>query len=259
MNTTPALPTAILDFALAQVGKGYDYRGIFGFIARKDIARAGRWFCSELVSAAFAQAGASLLRMEPNKVSPGDLATSRLLMLSGMIVTPAKPAPRDTPAVPYPLPGSGLRVALYLGRSWLSRSIEWITWSDYSHSALILPDNTVIEAWGRHGVVHHADIAEFHDPATCIHIYQPVWEAIEAVRLADSEMMGTRQTLQDGSEAPGGIQVPDRPLRSFCKRFAAFCKSIPQGHVHVHGRDFGPESKNNPQAGLIPAYSRVSP
>jgi len=56
-----------------QVGKGYDYLGIFGFvISDPKIENPKRWFCSELSEAAFQRAGIILTPTSeyPSEVSP---------------------------------------------------------------------------------------------------------------------------------------------------------------------------------------------
>jgi uncharacterized protein YycO len=40
-----------------------------------------------------------------------------------------------------------MRIALYQGKSWISRAIRWQTRSQYSHAAFLLDDGSVIEAW----------------------------------------------------------------------------------------------------------------
>lgn len=40
-----------------------------------------------------------------------------------------------------------MRIALYQGKSWISRAIRWQTRSRYSHAAFLLDDGSVIEAW----------------------------------------------------------------------------------------------------------------
>jgi uncharacterized protein YycO len=77
---TPEEWNAALKFAREQLGKGYDYPGVFGFVARADIENKDRWFCSELVFAACLKAGVELLgRTKAGEVSPGLLARSPLL------------------------------------------------------------------------------------------------------------------------------------------------------------------------------------
>lgn len=69
-------------FAEEQVGKGYDYTMVLRFVSRRQESRksTGKWFCSELVFAAFASAGVDLLaRTEPWEVSPGLLSRSPYL------------------------------------------------------------------------------------------------------------------------------------------------------------------------------------
>lgn len=64
-------------FAMAEVGRGYDYWAVIRFISRQRMPDNQRWFCSELVFAAMAHAGARLFeRIEPWAVSPGLIAIS---------------------------------------------------------------------------------------------------------------------------------------------------------------------------------------
>lgn len=82
VEMTEAQAQEIFEFALAQVGKSYDWTMVARFVTRRQEARSstGRWFCSELVYAAFLQANINLLRRtEPWEVSPGLLARSPLL------------------------------------------------------------------------------------------------------------------------------------------------------------------------------------
>ena len=61
----------IENFLLNQLGKEYDFKGIFGFASYSDLQDTDKWFCSELVFAAFKYAGVELLKnIEPYKVSP---------------------------------------------------------------------------------------------------------------------------------------------------------------------------------------------
>lgn len=75
-----------LAFARKQIGKGYDYTMVVRFVSRESESRStsGKWFCSELVFASFAHAGALLLRAtEAWEVSPGLLARSPYLIPLG--------------------------------------------------------------------------------------------------------------------------------------------------------------------------------
>ena len=70
---------AAWDFALEQVGKPYDYRGIVRFVTRQSYHQNGRWFCSELASAACSAGGVELLRIPHHESSPRDVAASPVL------------------------------------------------------------------------------------------------------------------------------------------------------------------------------------
>ena len=72
----------MMDFLDNQIGKSYDYGSVLRFISRRQESRkgSGKWFCSELVFAAFREAGVQLLkRVEPWAVSPGLLSLSPLI------------------------------------------------------------------------------------------------------------------------------------------------------------------------------------
>jgi uncharacterized protein YycO len=74
----------IMDFCREQLGKKYDWTMVARFVTRRQESRSttDKWFCSELVFAAFKQAGVVLLRdTQPWEVSPGLLARSPLLVL----------------------------------------------------------------------------------------------------------------------------------------------------------------------------------
>lgn len=72
------------EFLREQIGKKYDYRMISRFITRKGETKSSKnkWFCSELVFAAFLEAGIELLKLtKPFEVSPGLLSKSPILTL----------------------------------------------------------------------------------------------------------------------------------------------------------------------------------
>jgi uncharacterized protein YycO len=88
VDCTPEQCDDIESFALAQVGKPYDYGAIIGFVLRARTASSRKWFCSELVFAAFAAAGIRLLRgVAERKVAPGDIVRSPLLRLAEVVTT----------------------------------------------------------------------------------------------------------------------------------------------------------------------------
>ena len=64
-----------------------------------------------------------------------------------------------------------VQVALFKGRSLISRLIRWQTRSEYSHAALWLPETEeVIEAWHRGGV-RRGPIHNVHTPGTEVDIF----------------------------------------------------------------------------------------
>lgn len=74
---------AVWDFCHAQQGAGYDWRGVFRFLSRRPAPVNGRWFCSELVAAAFIEASLPLLNaaIDPAYLSPRDIVLSPMLEL----------------------------------------------------------------------------------------------------------------------------------------------------------------------------------
>jgi uncharacterized protein YycO len=73
---------AVERFLMAQLGKKYDFKAVFGFVWHKDSNDPDRWMCSELIAEAFRQAHAPLLLRAPSfKVSPAILAYSPKLPL----------------------------------------------------------------------------------------------------------------------------------------------------------------------------------
>ena len=81
--TTPEQDAIIVDFLNKQIGKGYDYWNIFGFVlhtTHEGRTSQGKWFCSELVFAAFQEAGINLLaRVEAWMVSPTILSFNTIM------------------------------------------------------------------------------------------------------------------------------------------------------------------------------------
>lgn len=67
-------------FAEAQVGKQYDWGGVFGTVFRTDLERRSKWFCSELVAAICAAGGTPLVRMKHHRITPARIDTCPLLI-----------------------------------------------------------------------------------------------------------------------------------------------------------------------------------
>lgn len=67
-------PEAVIAKMLTQVGKPYDWGGIFGIILRqRNWHDEGSWTCSELVAWAFEEAGQVLFRINSWRVKPQDI------------------------------------------------------------------------------------------------------------------------------------------------------------------------------------------
>lgn len=81
ITTTPRQELTIIDFFQTQMGKPYDYFGVFNFITKFPFFKPYEsWFCSEIVFAALKEAGIlPLNNIEPNKVSPFHLSISPIL------------------------------------------------------------------------------------------------------------------------------------------------------------------------------------
>ena len=63
-------------------------------------------------------------------------------------------------------------IALYKGKSLLSRVIRIVNWNDYSHAAWFDPDDgSVIEAWIGAGVRRVASLSTQHTPGTCVDLF----------------------------------------------------------------------------------------
>lgn len=88
IDTTPAQDSTIAAFALEQVGKKYNYVGVFRFLTRQrwSASERDKWFCSELVYSAFKHAGLSLFReTEAWEVDPEFLSRSSALKIHSQL------------------------------------------------------------------------------------------------------------------------------------------------------------------------------
>jgi uncharacterized protein YycO len=75
--------TAAYEWAKRQIGKPYDFSAIAGIAFNRDWRNEARWFCSELVAAAFEAVGSPILSTRPSsavyRITPRDLLLSRLI------------------------------------------------------------------------------------------------------------------------------------------------------------------------------------
>lgn len=91
-----------LDFGFQQLSLPYDVLGLVRFAlalifcTRRPVDDPGRWFCSELVAAAYAKAGFPLTAGLPCYASPADLINGQRLQLRGRL-TPAELASLPQP------------------------------------------------------------------------------------------------------------------------------------------------------------------
>jgi hypothetical protein len=77
----------LLAFLTSEIGCGYDYFGIVGFILRIKGPARKRWFCSELIFEGLLHAKRRVLcNVEPYQVSPGLMATSPDLVFVGYVI-----------------------------------------------------------------------------------------------------------------------------------------------------------------------------
>ena len=77
-------PDTVLEYALSQMGKPYDYGGVLAIATRiqrkRDFRDDRSWFCSDLVAYAFERGGVPLLNVDNvNLITPRDIMLSTLL------------------------------------------------------------------------------------------------------------------------------------------------------------------------------------
>jgi len=86
--------TQVERFLHSQIGRKYDWLGILGFPLRNwKLESKNRWFCSELIFAAFKQAGVELLKnTHPSEVSPRLFLKSPLIQFEYASRLPSNPA-----------------------------------------------------------------------------------------------------------------------------------------------------------------------
>ena len=74
----------LIYFLDAQLGKGYDYACVLGFLSAKPIQHRTRLFCSELVNVAFSYLIPGLYEQSRTLISPKDLYNRVLFFKKGM-------------------------------------------------------------------------------------------------------------------------------------------------------------------------------
>jgi len=87
VRTTQERQDAVWAAMIAEVGKEYDFAGLWGVIRRKLTENPRKWFCSELVFSAYQKACIFLLvNILPCQVTPPTLVTSPLLEYVGFLI-----------------------------------------------------------------------------------------------------------------------------------------------------------------------------
>jgi hypothetical protein len=83
----------IMSYAQAQLGKAYDDSAIAGIVLHRDWRNTDKWFCSELVAAAF-ETAVPLIRVPGsiNRIVPRDLLLSLRLRAEGDLIVPQNKA-----------------------------------------------------------------------------------------------------------------------------------------------------------------------
>ena len=66
-----------------------------------------------------------------------------------------------------------IHIALYRGRSIVSGCIRWISWGEYSHAAIVLPeeDGIMFESWDGVGVRLEKSISDGHSAGTKVDVF----------------------------------------------------------------------------------------
>lgn len=77
---TPERWNFAIQYCLNQAGMGYDWWSVLRFVSKRTAKENKKWFCSELVHKALAEAGVRLLeRIPSSEVAPAHIAISPLL------------------------------------------------------------------------------------------------------------------------------------------------------------------------------------
>jgi uncharacterized protein YycO len=141
-----------------------------------------------------------------------------------------------------------MRILLTRSPDLISRLIRWQTRGRYSHAAVQLSDNTVIEAWHKGGVVQHnslKDFIAFHAPTTLIHSFEIRGMQPEQAQRAEGFLRACvgkgydfRSVFRFMSRAPASVNQ-----RWFCSELAAQALTVAESPLlhaeshHISPRD----------------------
>jgi hypothetical protein len=84
-SLTPEQEAKCIEYLDSQRGKKYDFRGIFGFLRRRDTEDPEKLFCSEYGMRASIACGDPLLNADPAKIAPSYLSWSTKLVKDRVI------------------------------------------------------------------------------------------------------------------------------------------------------------------------------
>lgn len=80
IDATPAQEADVIAFYMQNMGREYNYWGVFNFITRMKIKKDDTWFCSEILFEALKRSNIHLLNnIESSMVSPLHISISPLL------------------------------------------------------------------------------------------------------------------------------------------------------------------------------------
>ena len=79
-------------------------------------------------------------------------------------------------------------IALYRGKSRISRGIRWQTRGPYSHAAWLCSDGSVYESWHRGGVVHSESVGSIHTPGTEVDLFAVQVDNAQVERFLESQL-----------------------------------------------------------------------
>ena len=81
IEVTETQHDTILIFLKSQLGKKYDIIALIGNMFRRNWQQTDKWFCSELVAAAFESGNIPIINYKTNRVTPLDLLKSSALAI----------------------------------------------------------------------------------------------------------------------------------------------------------------------------------
>ena len=119
-----------------------------------------------------------------------------------------------------------IKIAQYKGKSFTSKVIKRVTKGEYSHTAIILEDGRIIEAWqGCNKVRVISDLSEGHSPGTPVDIYNVSMNSAQKKRFTEfvEAQIGKKYDYKGlvGFYFNSGVQNEDK---WFCSElFAAAC------------------------------------